>query len=98
MPFQWPITISSGTPAKFSPDPQSMDVGDEVFWTNNDSQPHWPGLVNPDGTINTTFFMPNQIAPKSTSTTFIPNASGALPYKCSLHPNESGTIQVAKST
>jgi plastocyanin len=92
---QWPITIIGGTPATFNPNQQLANVGDEIFWSNKDSQPHWPGLVKADGTINTTFFMPNQIAPNSPSSTFIPNASGLLRYKCSLHPNESGSVQVA---
>jgi plastocyanin len=96
MPFQWPIAIKKSTPATFDPNPLNAVVGDEIFWTNNDGQPHWPGLVQ-GNTINKTFFMPNQIAPNSTSTTFIPNAAGPLPYRCSLHPNESGTIQVAAS-
>ncbi|MBZ5524348.1 MAG: hypothetical protein LAP21_19090 [Acidobacteriia bacterium] len=94
MPFQWLIKISKSTPATFNPNPLNAVVGDEIVWSNNDGQPHWPGLVQ-GGTINKTFFMPNQIAPNSTSTTFIPNAAGPLAYQCSLHPNETGTIQVA---
>ena len=95
MPFQWLIKIGKSAPATFSPNPLNAAVGDEIVWSNNDSQPHWPGLVQSNGQINTTFFMPNQIAPNSTSTTFIPSAAGPLPYRCSLHPNESGTIQVS---
>lgn len=94
MAFQWLIKISKSTPATFTPNPLNAVVGDEIVWSNGDSQPHWPGLVQ-NGTVNTTFFMPNQIAPNSTSTTFIPNAAGPLNYQCSLHKGETGTIQVA---
>ena len=41
----------------FDPSPLDVEVGDQIFWTNNDSQPHWPGLKKPDGSIDETFFM-----------------------------------------
>ena len=75
-----------------------------MFWTNNDSQPHWPGLLK-DGSIDETFFMPNQIAGASdigpsSSSTFSPGVAGTLQYVCSLHCeagqpcSEEGTIVV----
>ncbi len=99
MPFSWIININPNpaTPrVKFDPNPlQNAGTGDQIVWANNDSQAHWPGLVNPDdGTINTTFFMPNQIAPNSTSAAFSPGVSGTLNYVCSIHPDEKGAIQV----
>jgi plastocyanin len=84
----------------FDPSPLDVEVGDQVFWTNNDSQPHWPGLKNPDGSIDKTFFMENQIAPDSSSPTFSPGVAGTLEYVCSLHCevgqpcSEEGTIEV----
>ena len=64
-------------------------TGDQIFWTNNDDEAHWPGLPDDD-----TFFMPNQIAPGSTSSIFAPGLAETLNYVCSLHPDETGTIEV----
>ncbi|ADV83109.1 cupredoxin domain-containing protein [Terriglobus saanensis] len=99
MPFNWTIDIDSNKPqpplVKFHPNPLTQVApGDQVVWANNDGVPHWPGLLNSDGSINETYFMPNQIAPQSTSDAFSPAADGTLQYACSLHPGEKGTIQV----
>jgi len=82
---------------KFDPDPLQANTLDQIFWTNNDSQPHWPGLLKADHTIDKTFFMPNQIAQDgNTSTVFSPSQAGTLNYQCSLegHQNETGSIVV----
>lgn len=114
MAFQWTIEIKRllgrTPPVTFDPNPlptpvvdgvkQSVLPGDEIIWSNNDpASPHWPGLKNSDGTISQTFFMPNQIAPRSTSDTYRPKQAGTLPYVCSLpgHENETGTIVVSAS-
>ena len=100
MPFQWNININRALgrtpPVKFDPNPlPNVAPGDQVVWVNNDSaSAHWPGLKNADGSIDKTFFMANQIAPSSTSTTFVPSAAGTFNYVCSLHPQETGSIQV----
>ena len=75
----------------FDPSPLDVKVGDQIFWTNNDGQPHWPGLLNQDGSIDETFFMPNQIAGASEDTgpssspTFSPGVAATLVYVCSIH-------------
>jgi len=98
MPIQLQINIdpTGTTPrANFDPTPLAASARDQIFWTNNDSEPHWPGLKNTDGTINTTFFMPNQIAPDGdVSPIFSPSVADSLPYACSLHPDEEGVINV----
>jgi len=99
MPFNWTININ---PNKSKPplahfDPPNLtpvEPGDQIVWANNDGHAHWPGLQNSDGTINKTFFMPNQIAPNSTSAAFSPASPENLNYTCTLHPNETGTIVV----
>jgi plastocyanin len=97
MPFQWLININTNINkiprVNFVPNPlPNVQVGDNIVWANNDSEPHWPGLAN-----NPAFFMPNQIAPNSSSSGFAPTAPGNVDYICSLHPNEKGTIQVIGS-
>lgn len=94
MPFQWLINIDPNTTkppsAKFNPNPlPKVQPGDNIVWANNDSVPHWPGVTG-----NPAFFMPNQIAPNSTSSAFTPTAAGNINYFCSLHPDVKGTIQV----
>ena len=96
MPFNWRINITknpkSGGPAIFTFEqiPPQVQVGDQVFWSNQDTVPHWPATAD-----NPTEFMSNQIAATSTSPGFSPNAAGTISYICSLHKGESGTIQVA---
>jgi plastocyanin len=80
----------------FSPNPLAASALDQIFWTNNDTEAHWPGLLNADGTINTTFFMPNQNAGNGdTSPIFAPSSPDTFNYACSIHPDEKGTITVA---
>src|SRR5215467_10316255 len=95
MPFQWLININKNTTnpppnATFNPNPlPNVLPNDNIVWANNDSVPHWPGVAG-----NPAFFMPNQIAPNSSSSAFSPTASGNINYFCSRHPNETGTIQL----
>jgi plastocyanin len=82
----------------FDPNPLPANPADQIFWTNNDTQPHWPGRKNADGTINATFFMTNQIAPGGdVSAVFSTVVTGTLNYACSLpgHQNETGSIVIA---
>jgi plastocyanin len=97
MPFTWTININKGpTGVVFSPNPLTkVATGDQIIWANNDTIPHWPGLVNEDGSIDKAFFMPNQIAANSTSPAFSPGVAAPLNYACSLHPTERGSIQVS---
>jgi len=98
MPFTWTISINKGPGhgVVFSPNPlPNVAPGDQIIWANNDTIPHWPGLVNEDGTIDKTFFMPNPIAKDSTSPTFSPGVATTLNYACSLHAGENGSIQVS---
>jgi|SRR5882724_9783989 plastocyanin len=97
MPNQSQIKITkvAGVVA-FSPNPLTVVALEQIFWTNNDDTPHWPGLLNSDGTINTTFFMPNQIAGGGDpSPVFSPSMPITYQYACSLHPTEKGTIVVS---
>jgi plastocyanin len=101
MANQWQININPNPagPArvKFDPDPRKANPLDQIFWTNNDTVAHWPGLKNADGSINATFFMPNQIAPNGdVSPSFSPAQAFIYTYACSLpgHGNETGTIQI----
>lgn len=96
MPIQLKISINRPPSSRrviFAPDPLPASARDQIFWTNNDSVPHWPGLLlSDDGkTINPTFFMLNQIAQDGdASAVFCPTVASTLKYACSLHKNEQG--------
>ena len=82
MAAQMPINITpideptvNGFTVRFDPSPLNVEPGDQIFWTNNDSQPHWPSLKNADGTIDNSFFMLYQIAAASSSATFSPGVT-----------------------
>ena len=94
MPFAWRINITKnptrGKPAIFSfEETPQVQVGDVIFWSNNDKVAHWPGLPG-----NASAFIPNKIAKNSTSPVFAPGQVGTINYICSLHAGESGVIQV----
>ena len=89
MPFSWQISIDKnpgGTGFHYDPNPLTdIAVGDEIIWTNNDDQPHWPGVSGTPAS-----FMANQIAPNSPSTTFTVAESGTVAYIDSLNPTAPG--------
>lgn len=97
MPIQRQININkSGSSVTFSPNPLQANALDQIFWTNNDDKPHWPGLADDTGKVtDPTFFMPNQIAANGdVSPVFAPSGTATYKYACSLHANETGSIDV----
>jgi plastocyanin len=100
MPFTWTINIKPNPyggptkPAIFEFDqPPQIQLGDQVVWSNNDGQDHFPAPDDPDPN-GIKEFMPTQIAPNSTSPGFAFSKTGTIKYHCSLHPEEIGTIEV----
>lgn len=86
---------SSQNRVSFVPAAVTVTVRDTIFWTNNDSVAHWPGLLNDDGSIVEKFFIPNQIAPNGdVSASFGSGQPDSFKYECSLHrgQGEEGTI------
>lgn len=95
MPFAWRINITKnpkkGQPAIFSfEETPQVQIGDLIFWSNNDKVAHWPGLAD-----DPKAFIPTRIAKNSTSQAFAPGTVGTITYICTLHEGESGVIQVA---
>jgi plastocyanin len=96
----WEITISRklfDRRSEFQPSHLIVNEGDQIYWVNNDTDPHWPGLLNADGTINKTFFMQSQILPADSSTVFALSVEGDFTYSCSLHQGEMGRILVNRN-
>ena len=70
----------------FNPGTLTVKVGDTVTWTNNDSATHTV-------TANDNSFKSADLAPgASFSNTF--STAGTYPYRCTIHPNMTGTIVV----
>src|SRR5262245_29812501 len=73
----------------FDPDPFPAEADDEIFWFNDDSEPHWPAPLDADGTIlDAQAFMDFQIPSKNSSPTV--NPASDVEYGCSLHLSADG--------
>jgi plastocyanin len=93
MAFTWQININkSGYGYTYNPSNLTgVSPGDQIFWTNNDDKPHWPAKATQQN-----YYMANQIAPGTTSSTFVPGAVGTLSYVDWLDQSgPTGTIVVS---
>ena len=70
----------------FEPDPISIEVGEEVTWTNNDGTAH---TVTAD---DDSFDSGNLDAGATFSQTF--DEAGEFTYHCNIHPSMTGTVTV----
>jgi plastocyanin len=101
MSFTWRISIkplpkpTSSARASFVPvqTPQDIQVGDQIVWTNEDSEAHFPSpvLTSQDTAYS---FMGDQIAGNSSSPGFAPGNTGIVQYFCANHPGEKGSFEV----
>jgi plastocyanin len=102
MPFTWKISITkvaNPQPTKraaFSPDPLvDVQIGDQIFWSNDDDEAHFPTPGIPTSPLVTPPLVSNQIAPNSTSSAFAPGQTGVFHYYCSRHIDETGSFVVS---
>jgi plastocyanin len=71
----------------YSPNPQTVRVGQTVAWRNSDSSTH-------TATQDSAGFNTGNIAGGATSSPITMSAAGTFPYHCTLHPGMIGTITV----
>jgi plastocyanin len=71
----------------FSPNPASVQVGQQVRWRNADSVTH---TATQDGSG----FDTGSIAPGATSAPITFSAPGTIGYHCQIHPSMVGTLNV----
>ena len=90
----WRATVQREDPAKpvgFSPNPQQAQVGDALFWFNEDShESHQP--VPDTGTWN----IP-AIPPGNSSDQLSLGNAGTFAYHCALHSGENASVVVANA-
>jgi plastocyanin len=83
------ITIlgNNGTNS-YSPNPDTVSVGQTVSWKNNDSMIH-------TATANGNLFHTGNISPTATSTPIRMDSTGSFPYHCAITGhNMTGTLVV----
>jgi plastocyanin len=74
------------TSAAFTPNPDTIAVGDAVVWTNNDSTAH--ATTADDGSWNSAAIEPGAAFSRTFTT------AGTYTYHCSIHPGMIGTVTV----
>ena len=71
----------------FSPNPDTVLVGQTVAWHNSDATTH-------TATANGAAFNTGNISGGSTSAKITMSTAGSFPYHCSIHPTMTGTLVV----
>ena len=89
----WAITIAKvDGNLTFSPNPQIVLAGDNLYWRNTDDVDHWPKIT---GESNTSMLQ-YKIPPDGTSSFYsVPSSitDADISYSCSLEPGEEATIK-----
>lgn len=80
--------VDQGGSWAFTPGDVTVTPGATVKWTNNSSAPH--NVTFDDSSIKSSEIFNK---PKSFSTTFA--KAGSFTYKCTIHPQMTGTVKVS---
>jgi plastocyanin len=84
------VSIVSGasalTNAAYTPNPDTIAVGDTISWTNNDSTAHT--TTGDDGSWNSATIQPGAAFSRTFTT------AGTFTYHCTIHPGMIGTVTV----
>jgi plastocyanin len=79
----------------YQPNPITVKVGQELTWTNNDSQIHTSTSgTGPEDAESGNVFDSGILSPGA-SYSFIFDKPGDIPYYCTLHPQMVGTINIS---
>jgi plastocyanin len=71
----------------YSPDPDTVTVGQTVSWKNDDATTH-------TATSDVVAWGTGAIAPGATSTPIAMNTAGSFPYHCAIHPTMVATLVI----
>ena len=80
--------VANNLANSYSPDPDTVTVGQTVAWKNVDSMEH-TATSDASGAFNT-----GTIAAGATSASITMGTAGKFPYHCGLHPSMTGTLVV----
>jgi plastocyanin len=79
----------------YQPNPVNVTVGQELVWTNNDTQIHTvTSGAGPSDPQSGDVFNSGIMSPKATFG-YIFNQTGEVPYYCTLHPQMIGTVIIS---
>jgi plastocyanin len=84
------VSIENATNDGFVPKVLNINVGDTVTWKNNDGQTHTASKTGGPGPN----FDSGNISSGATSAPVTFNTAGTMNYRCNIHTNMTGTIQV----
>lgn len=84
------VSIENAGNDGFVPKVLNITVGDTVTWKNNDGQTHTASKTGGPGAN----FDTGNIAAGATSAAVTFNTAGTMTYRCNIHFNMTGTIQV----
>jgi FtsP/CotA-like multicopper oxidase with cupredoxin domain/plastocyanin len=84
------VSIDNAGNDGFVPKVMNINVGDTVTWKNNDGTTHTASKTSGPGPN----FDTGNIASSSTSAPVTFNTAGTMAYRCNIHTNMTGTIQV----
>jgi plastocyanin len=78
----------------YQPNPITVKVGQELIWTNDDSQIHTATSGTVGAEDSGTVFDSGILSPRA-SYSFTFDEPGDIPYYCTLHPQMVGTVTVS---
>ncbi len=84
------VSIENAGNDGFVPKVVNINVGDTVTWKNNDGQTHTASKTSGPGPT----FDSGNILQGATSAPVTFNTAGTMNYRCNIHTNMTGTIQV----
>ncbi|HZA69333.1 MAG TPA: plastocyanin/azurin family copper-binding protein [Nitrososphaeraceae archaeon] len=79
----------------YQPNPITVKVGQELTWTNDDSQIHTSTSGTGPGDAESGNVFDSGILSPGASYSFTFDESGDIPYYCTLHPQMVGTVTVS---
>lgn len=88
------IPRGKGVKKYFEPRVVILRPRQTVTWINRDTAPHALTSGEPHLLISTNTIKTGLIRPGKSATLTIPSTIGNIPYFCSFHPSEKGTIVV----
>lgn len=85
-----PVGAVNQNAPHYTPNPATVAPSSRVTWINKDSPPHTATAI--DGSFDTGIIQPGK------SGSAIVPAQGTVPYRCTIHPWMTATLQISSSS